>query len=73
MAPYAPLPVSSRIRNRYLFASDLLLFASATIIAFALRFEGFEWGPTQDHSALVFLSVALPLKLAIFWRAGIYR
>jgi FlaA1/EpsC-like NDP-sugar epimerase len=73
MAPYAPLPVSSRIRNRYLFASDLLLFASATIIAFALRFEGFEWGPIQDHSALVFLSVALPLKLAIFWRAGIYR
>ena len=42
MAPDAPLPVSSRIRNRYLFASDLVLFASATIIAFALRFEGFE-------------------------------
>jgi hypothetical protein len=41
MAPDAHLPMSSRIRNRYLFASDLILFASATIIAFALRFEGF--------------------------------
>ena len=73
MAPDSPLPVSTRIRNRYLFASDLVLFASATILAFALRFEGFEWGPDQNHSALLFLLAALPLKLAIFWQVGIYR
>ncbi len=67
------VPLASRLRNRYLFASDLLLFASATILAFALRFEGFEWGPVQNHAALLFLLISLPLKLAIFWRVGIYR
>jgi FlaA1/EpsC-like NDP-sugar epimerase len=65
--------MASRVRNRYLFASDLLLFTSSTIIAFALRFEGFEWGPEQNHAALLFLLLSLPLKLAIFWRVGIYR
>jgi FlaA1/EpsC-like NDP-sugar epimerase len=73
MAPDSRLPVASRIRNRYLFGSDVLLFPSATVLAFALRFEGFEWGPDQNHAALLFLLTALPLKLAIFWRVGIYR
>ena len=44
MAPTPPLPATS-VRNRYLFASDILLFSASTILAFALRFEGFEWGP----------------------------
>ena len=73
MAPDTHLPVAGRIRNRYLFASDLLLFFSATVLSFALRFEGFEWGPAQNHAALLFLLICLPLKLAIFWRVGIYR
>jgi hypothetical protein len=68
MAPEPKLPVAARIRNRYLFGSDLLLFASSTILAFALRFEGFEWGDAQNHAALLFLLIVLPLKLAIFWR-----
>jgi FlaA1/EpsC-like NDP-sugar epimerase len=49
------------------------LFSSATVLSFALRFEGFEWGPAQNHAALLFLLISLPLKLAIFWRVGIYR
>ncbi|HEX3273689.1 MAG TPA: nucleoside-diphosphate sugar epimerase/dehydratase [Gemmatimonadales bacterium] len=73
MAPDTKLPVATRLRNRYLFGSDLLLFASATVLAFALRFEGFEWGPDQNHAALLFLLISLPLKLAIFWQVGIYR
>ncbi len=73
MAPDTHLPVATRLRNRYLFGSDLLLFASATVLAFALRFEGFEWGAVQNHSAAVYLITLLPLKLAIFWRVGIYR
>ena len=48
MAPDTHLPVAGRIRNRYLFASDLLLFSSATVLSFALRFEGFEWGPAHS-------------------------
>src|SRR4051794_23184003 len=73
MAPDTHLPVATRVRNRYLFGSDVLLFASSTILAFALRFEGFEWGPDQNHAALLFLLVSLPGKLAIFWQVGIYR
>ena len=30
-------------------------------------------GPAQNHAALLFLLICLPLKLAIFWRVGIYR
>jgi FlaA1/EpsC-like NDP-sugar epimerase len=73
MAPDTHLPVATKVRNRYLFGSDVLLFASATVLAFALRFEGFEWGSDQNHSALLFLLTSLPLKIAIFWRVGIYR
>jgi FlaA1/EpsC-like NDP-sugar epimerase len=62
-----------QIRNRYLFGSDLLLFASSTIIAFALRFEGFEWGDLQNHSALLYLLLSLPIKLYVFWAVGMYR
>ena len=73
MVPDPKVPVASRLRNRYLFASDVLLFASATILAFALRFEGFEWGPAQNRAALFYLLISLPVKLAVFWRVGIYR
>jgi FlaA1/EpsC-like NDP-sugar epimerase len=73
MAPPSSLPLASRVRNRYLFGSDLLLFASATILSFALRFEGYEWGPDLTRAAVLFLAICLPIKLAIFWRVGIYR
>jgi FlaA1/EpsC-like NDP-sugar epimerase len=73
IAPDPHLPLATKVRNRYLFGSDVLLFASATVLAFALRFEGFEWGPDQNHSALLFLLTSLPLKIGIFWRVGIYR
>jgi len=73
MASETRVPVASRIRNRYLFASDLALFASSTLLAFALRFEGFEWGPIYTHAALIYLALSVPIKLATSWRVGIYR
>jgi FlaA1/EpsC-like NDP-sugar epimerase len=73
MAPDTRLPFAARIRNRYLFASDLACFASSTVLAYALRFEGFEWGAIQNQAALAYLLCSLPIKLAIFWRVGIYR
>jgi FlaA1/EpsC-like NDP-sugar epimerase len=63
----------AHIRNRYLFGSDLLLFASSTVVAFALRFEGFEWGAVQNRSALLYLLFSLPIKLYVFWAVGMYR
>ncbi|HET9726834.1 MAG TPA: nucleoside-diphosphate sugar epimerase/dehydratase [Gemmatimonadales bacterium] len=73
MAPETRVPIASRIRNRYLFASDLALFASSTLLAFALRFEGFEWGPVYIRAALIYLALSVPIKLVTFWRVGIYR
>jgi FlaA1/EpsC-like NDP-sugar epimerase len=73
MAATIPLPPTNHIRNRYLFASDLLLFTAATVLAYALRFEGFEWGPDETHSARLFVLLALPTKLIIFWAVGMYR
>jgi FlaA1/EpsC-like NDP-sugar epimerase len=73
MAPDQFTTPPSHVRNRYLFASDVLLFGSSTILAFALRFEGFEWGPAQDHAAILYLALTLPIKLYVFWAVGMYR
>jgi len=51
----------------------LLLFASSTVVAFAVRFEGFEWGAVQNRSALLYLLFSLPIKLYVFWAVGMYR
>jgi len=66
-------PFGTHLRNRYLLASDVLLFFASVILAFALRFEGFEWTVEQSHSATVYLLVSLPIKILILWRAGLYR
>jgi FlaA1/EpsC-like NDP-sugar epimerase len=73
MSPEPLSPPPAHVRNRYLFASDVLLFGSSTIVAFALRFEGFEWGSTQDRAALLYLALSLPIKLYVFWAVGMYR
>ncbi|HEY7637571.1 MAG TPA: nucleoside-diphosphate sugar epimerase/dehydratase [Gemmatimonadales bacterium] len=73
MAPEPLSPPPAHVRNRYLFASDILLFGSSTIVAFALRFEGFEWGDTWNRAALLYLVLSLPIKLYGFWAVGMYR
>ena len=60
-------------RNRYLFLLDATLLVAAVIVAYVLRFEGFVWGSAHEHAALVYLLVAVPIKLAIFVWLGLYR
>ncbi len=67
------VPPRVRLRNRYLFASDLCLFVSATILAYALRFEGFDWAAPHRQAALVYLMVSIVVKLYVAWSSGIYR
>jgi FlaA1/EpsC-like NDP-sugar epimerase len=69
----APVKAPAHVRNRYLFGSDLFLFASSTIIAFTIRFEGFEWGGAQERAAVLYLLFSLPIKLYAFWAVGMYR
>ncbi|HEU5040586.1 MAG TPA: polysaccharide biosynthesis protein, partial [Gemmatimonadales bacterium] len=64
---------STHLRNRYLFLSDVLLFSASVVLAFTIRFEGFDWGSDQHQSAFVFLLVSLPVKLLTLWAAGLYR
>ncbi len=66
-------PFGTHLRNRYLLASDVLLFFASVILAFALRFEGFDWPTEQSHSATIYLVISLPIKILVLWRAGLYR
>ncbi len=61
------------IRNRYLLACDIVFFCSATVLAYALRFEGFTWGAGHRHTLMVYLLFAVPAKVLCFWRLGLYR
>jgi len=61
------------VRNRFFLLSDALLFAASTLLAFALRFEGFVWGPDYVRTAIVFILLAVPLKLFVSYHSGLYR
>jgi FlaA1/EpsC-like NDP-sugar epimerase len=61
------------VRNRFFLLSDVLLFIASTVLAFALRFEGFTWGPDYVRAALVFVLVGVPLKLLVAYHTGLYR
>ena len=66
------LPSMPNIRNRYLFASDLLLLAAAPLLAYALRFEGLAWSPADRRTALVYAGLSVVLKLGAFLPFGMY-
>jgi FlaA1/EpsC-like NDP-sugar epimerase len=61
------------LRNRHLLLLDALLLAASTMGAYVVRFEGFDWGPWVLFTALVYLVVSLPLKLAVLLYVGLYR
>ena len=61
------------LRNRYLLFSDAALLAMAPFIAYAIRFEGWEWGADHRETAILFTQLAVPLSLAVFWAFGLYR
>jgi len=42
-------------------------------LAYAVRFDGFSWPTGQAESFLRFLPIALILKLAVLYSAGLYR
>ena len=66
------LPSMPNIRNRYLFASDLLLLAAAPWLAYALRFEGLAWNAADRRTALVYAGLSVVLKLGVFLPFGMY-
>jgi FlaA1/EpsC-like NDP-sugar epimerase len=63
----------SRPRNRYFFVLDAQLLVVSIVLAYLLRFEGLDWPAKQREVLVTFLVIAVPLKLFIFYRAGLYR
>ena len=61
------------MRNRYFLLADAFLFTASTVAAFALRFEGFAWGPEYSRAALLYALISIPLKLVIAYRTGLYE
>ena len=61
------------LRNRHLFASDLVSLVLASLVAFLVRFEDFGW--LADHAGLIapYMALSVPVRLAVFYFAGLYR
>jgi FlaA1/EpsC-like NDP-sugar epimerase len=60
------------LRNRHLLLVDALLLMAAPLLAYAARFEGFDWTSQDAHAALVYTLCSLPLKLGIYYAMGLY-
>jgi FlaA1/EpsC-like NDP-sugar epimerase len=63
----------SRPRNRYFFLLDAYLLVVSVLLAYLLRFEGLDWPANQREVVVTYIAIAIPLKLFIFYRAGLYR
>jgi FlaA1/EpsC-like NDP-sugar epimerase len=59
------------LRNRYLFASDVVLLAVAAYVSYVLRLEKFDLGAYWP-GFLLFTGLALVITPLVFGRAGVY-
>ncbi|MDQ3081674.1 MAG: polysaccharide biosynthesis protein [Gemmatimonadota bacterium] len=62
-----------RIRNRHLFVADTFSVVAATLIAFLVRFEEWQWISQNSRLVVLYLVISVPLRLFIFFVAGMYR
>jgi FlaA1/EpsC-like NDP-sugar epimerase len=62
-----------RVRNRYIFALDILALSFIPALALTLRVDGLDWWPCCGRGLVIFTAVALVVKLSIFYRLGLYR
>jgi FlaA1/EpsC-like NDP-sugar epimerase len=61
------------MRNRFFFGLDIVLAIGIVFLSFAARFEGMGWWPRLAVPALSYIGFAVPIKIALFYRIGIYR
>jgi FlaA1/EpsC-like NDP-sugar epimerase len=60
-----------KFRNRYFFFFDFLIFVSVPFLAFAIRFEGFNY-PINDNYVLLYAAIFAFIKIGILFFVGIY-
>ena len=61
-----------QLRNRHLLAFDALLLAVAGALSFVAYHETTDMAPSLRSLLLVYVGLALPLRLGALWRAGLY-
>ena len=67
------LRLPQHLRNRHLFMLDAVLLGLCTLVAYVVRFEGFDWGSGYLYTALAYIAVSVPLKLGVLLYVGLYR
>ena len=61
------------MRNRHLFLLDLVLLSLLPFLSMGLRMETFAWTADESQIVSAYAALALPIRLLVFHRAGIYR
>ncbi|HET7584832.1 MAG TPA: nucleoside-diphosphate sugar epimerase/dehydratase [Gemmatimonadaceae bacterium] len=62
-----------RLRNRHLLLLDAALIAATAIVAYALRFEGFNWSRFETSAALLYTALSVVVWIGVLLAAGLYR
>ena len=60
------------IRNRYFLWLDVVALLFIPALALTLRVDGLDWWPTLSSGIIVLTSLALLVKVPIFYLAGLY-
>jgi FlaA1/EpsC-like NDP-sugar epimerase len=60
------------VRNRHLFALDVLIISLAPLAALVMRFEGFDEVPILAPQLAFYTAMALTLKLSVFYGTDFY-
>jgi FlaA1/EpsC-like NDP-sugar epimerase len=61
------------LRNRVYVMLDVVGWVLSTLVAVALRLDGFGAVPAYAGQVAAFLAVAIPCKFLAIWRLGLYR
>jgi FlaA1/EpsC-like NDP-sugar epimerase len=61
------------MRNRHLFLLDAVALVVAPVVAFAVRFEDFDWLGQNLRLVLPYILLAGPVRLFVFYALGMYR
>ena len=61
------------MRNRFFLAIDVCLAVAVVLLSFTARFEGLDWWPSMSSMAMWYVATAVPIKILLFQRVGLYR
>lgn len=60
------------LRNRHIFILDMMALLLIPALALTLRLDTMAWWPAESRALGLFMLVALPVKLSIFYMLGLY-